>query len=111
MKPAHMHGAVATGPVSCLVEDEVIQPPGPLGQQPGDGLGEGVTHQGMAEYPAAVLVKWGDVEVHSAGFGLIWGDVPACALRPVTQRHRPLTVLCAPPWPQQTSSTSMHKQC
>lgn len=64
--------------MSCLVEDEVVQPPGPLGQQPGDRLGKGVTHQGVAEHSAAVLIKWRDVEVHSAGFGLIWSDISAC---------------------------------
>ena len=70
-------GRDSAGP--CLIEDKVVQPSRPLGQQPGSRLAarKGVAHQCMAEHPAAVLVKRCDVEVHRAGVGLVWRDIPA----------------------------------
>ncbi|KAA6419476.1 MAG: hypothetical protein FRX49_10574 [Trebouxia sp. A1-2] len=60
-----------------LVEHKVIQPSGPLGQQPGDGLGNGVTSYRMAKHPAVVLVQRCDVEPHCARLALIGGNIPA----------------------------------
>ena len=55
----------------------MIQPSGPLGQQPGDGLGNRVTSYRMAKHPAVVLVQGCDVEPYCARLALIGGDIPA----------------------------------
>ncbi len=60
-----------------LIEYKVIQPSGPLGQQPGDGLGDGVTSYRMAKHPAIMLVQRCDIEPYCARLALIGGDIPA----------------------------------
>lgn len=55
----------------------MVQPAGSEGQQPGDGLGEGVTPHRVAEHPAGVLIKGGDVEPDSTRLALIRRHIPA----------------------------------
>ena len=54
-----------------LIQDKVINPSGSLGQQPGDGLGDGVATHRVAEHPAVVLIQGSNVEPYSAGLALV----------------------------------------
>ena len=75
-----------------LIQDKVINPSRPFGQQPGDGLGNGVATHRVAEHPAVVLIQGSDVEPDSARLALVH------IRRNIPERHKSLSACDFDTW-------------